>query len=83
MEEMKTLDKEYYKKELETAIRDLTAARNEIKYLEDEIQELTSENSKMKERLQETISEMNEMKHEDEVIITTKHKICDIEITFK
>ena len=67
--EEKALDMEYYKAELERTIRDLQAARNEIEYLQKENAEL--------------VDELNKMSHEDEVIITTKHPIDTIDISFK
>lgn len=69
MEAQKILDIDYYRKELETAIRDLHAARNEIEYLQKECNDLREE--------------IDKISHEDEIIITTKHPIENIEIYFK
>lgn len=78
MEEItiKELNIDYYKKELESAIRELHDAQNEIKALESEIDDQNM-------LIRELRAEIDEISHEDEVVITTKHKIGNIEIYFE
>lgn len=69
------LDKDYYKKELESAIRQLHEAQEEIKSLNNEIDD-------QNQIIRELRSEIDRISHEDEVIITTKHKISNCLIYF-
>ena len=62
--------------ELQTALEKLMEAREEIAALEEENEKLRGESKRLREM-------MDEMVHEDEVVITTKHHIENIEIYFK
>lgn len=74
--EEKTLGIDYYKAELETAIRELHSNGEEIKHLEEEID---SQNQIIR-TLRE---ELDRISHEDEIVITTKHKISIISVQFE
>lgn len=74
--EEKTLGVDYYKTELETAIRELHSNGEEIKHLEEEID---SQNQIIR-TLRE---ELDRISHEDEIVITTKHKISIISVQFE
>lgn len=78
MEEItiKELDIDYYKKELQTAIKELHDAREEIKALEEEIDDQNAIIKTLR-------TELDEIVHEDEVVITTKHKINYINVGFE
>ena len=71
MEEItiKELNIDYYKKELESAIKELHQAQEDIKLL-------SAENCALKEENKKIVSE-------DEIVIKTARKIDNIEIYFK
>lgn len=73
---LKELDIDYYKKELQTAIKELHEAQEEIKALESEIDDQNA-------IIRNLRTELDEVVHEDEVVITTKHKISYINIGFE
>ena len=73
---LKPLNDSYYKKELETAIKELHDAQEEIKALESEIDD-------QNQIIRELRAEIDKISHEDEVVITTKHKIKDLSIYFE
>ena len=75
MENSTNLGADYYKEELERAIRDLHAARNEIEYLNKENNDLIQEVGQLRK-------DLDRLEHEDEVVITTKHPIKNIEVYF-
>lgn len=66
---LKPLNDDYYKNELEKAIKELHQAQEDIKLL-------TAENDELKEQL-------NKISNEDEIVIRTARKIDNIEIYFK
>lgn len=66
---MEQLDINYYKNELEQAIRNLKAARDEIQFLQ-------QENDKL-------IEELKQAKTTNCIVIDTKHKIKNIEIYYE
>ena len=78
MEEItiKELNVDYYKKELETAVKELHSQGEEIKALENEIDD-------QNQLIRELQAEIDRISHEDEVVITTKHKIKDLTIYFE
>lgn len=67
---------DYYKQELETAIKEIHSQGEEIKALETEIDD-------QNQLIRELRAEIDRISHEDEVIITTKHTIENIVVTFK
>lgn len=73
---IKELDIDYYKKELQSAIRELHDAQEEIKALGSEIEDQNILIRSLRE-------EIDKISHENEVVITTKHPIENIEIYFK
>lgn len=78
MEEItiKELNVDYYKKELDTAIREIHSQGEEIKNLEEEI-------DTQNQIIRELREELDRISHEDEVIITAKHKIKSVDIYFE
>lgn len=75
MEEI-TIQELQYKDKLDAAIKELKEANEEIKALEEEI-------DGQNQLIRELRAEIDEISHEDEVIITTKHKIKDLTIYFE
>lgn len=61
---------------LDAAIKELKEANEEIKALEEEI-------DGQNQLIRELRAEIDEISHEDEVVITTKHKIKDLTIYFE
>jgi len=75
MEEI-TIQELQYKDKLDAAIKELKEANEEIKALEEEI-------DGQNQLIRELRAEIDEISHEDEVVITTKHKIKDLTIYFE
>lgn len=75
MEEI-TIQELKYKDQLDAAIKELKEANEEIKALEEEI-------DGQNQIIRELRAEIDEISHEDEVVITTKHKIKDLTIYFE
>jgi len=75
MEEI-TIQELQYKDRLDAAIEELKEANEEIKALEEEI-------DGQNQIIRELRAEIDKISHEDEVVITTKHKIDSIEICFE
>lgn len=75
MEEI-TIQELQYKDKLDAAIKELKEANEEIKALEEEIDD-------QNQLIRELRAEIDEISHEDEVVITTKHKIKDLTIYFE
>lgn len=57
--------------------------REELKHCHELIDNLEGQLDESQRRINELIDKVNEMKHEDEVIITTKHKIRSIDLYFE
>ena len=57
--------------------------RQQLEDAQREIGDLKEINLEYKTELRELRKELDQMTHEDEVVITTKHPIKDIEITFR
>ena len=75
MEEI-TIQELQYKDKLDAAINELKEANEEIKALEEEIDD-------QNQLIRELRAEIDKISHEDEVVITTKHKIKDLTIYFE
>ena len=75
MEEI-TIQELKYKDQLDAAIKELKEANEEIKALEEEIDD-------QNQIIRELRAEIDRISHEDEVVITTKHKIKDLTIYFE
>ena len=75
MEEI-TIQELQYKDKFDAAIKELKEANEEIKALEEEI-------DGQNQLIRELRAEIDEISHEDEIVITTKHKIDNIEICFE
>ena len=75
MEEI-TIQELQYKDKLDAAIKELKEANEEIKALEEEI-------DGQNQLIRELRAEIDKISHEDEVVITTKHKIKDLTIYFE
>ena len=75
MEEI-TIQELQYKDKFDAAIKELKEANEEIKALEEEI-------DGQNQLIRELRAEIDEISHEDEVVITTKHKIKDLTIYFE
>lgn len=75
MEEI-TIQELQYKDKLDAAIKELKEANEEIKALEEEIDD-------QNQIIRELRAEIDKISHEDEVVITTKHKIKDLTIYFE
>lgn len=75
MEEI-TIQELQYKDKLDAAIKELKEANEEIKALEEEI-------DGQNQLIRELRAEIDEISHEDEIVITTKHKIKDLTIYFE
>ena len=75
MEEI-TIQELQYKDKLDAAIKELKEANEEIKALEEEIDD-------QNQLIRELRAEIDKISHEDEVVITTKHKIKDLTIYFE
>lgn len=75
MEEI-TIQELQYKDKLDAAIKELKEANEEIKALEEEI-------DGQNQIIRELRAEIDRISHEDEVVITTKHKIKDLTIYFE
>lgn len=75
MEEI-TIQELKQKDKLDAAIKELKEANEEIKALEEEI-------DGQNQIIRELRAEIDRISHEDEVVITTKHKIGNIEIYFE
>lgn len=75
MEEI-TIQELQYKDRLDAAIKELKEANEEIKTLEEEI-------DGQNQLIRELRAEIDEISHEDEIVITTKHKIKDLTIYFE
>ena len=75
MEEI-TIQELKYKDKLDAAIKELKEANEEIKALEEEI-------DGQNQLIRELRAEIDRISHEDEVVITTKHKIKDLTIYFE
>lgn len=73
--EKATLGIDYYREELEKAIRSLHGAQEEIKALESEIDDQNAIIRTLRE-------ELDEISH-DEIVITTKHKVSAINVYFE
>lgn len=71
-----TIQELQYKDKLDAAIKELKEANEEIKALEEEI-------DGQNQLIRELRAEIDEISHEDEVVITTKHKIKDLTIYFE
>ena len=75
MEEI-TIQELKQKDKLDAAIKELKEANEEIKALEEEIDD-------QNQIIRELRAEIDRISHEDEVVITTKHKIKDLTIYFE
>lgn len=71
-----TIQELQYKDKFDAAIKELKEANEEIKALEEEI-------DGQNQLIRELRAEIDEISHEDEVVITTKHKIKDLTIYFE
>lgn len=75
MEEI-TIQELQYKDKLDAAIKELKEANEEIKALEEEI-------DGQNQLIRELRAEIDKISHEDEIVITTKHKIKTIDVYFE
>ena len=75
MEEI-TIQELKQKDKLDAAIKELKEANEEIKALEEEIDD-------QNQLIRELRAEIDRISHEDEIVITTKHKIKDLTIYFE